>query len=246
MAACTLEVLGNRRIDGGLVRSQLERIERHPLFVRSARMRRFLEFTIESALAGRSEHLKEYVLGIEVFGRPETHDPRIDPIVRVEARRLRAKLFAYYASDGAADDLIVEYPRGSYAPQFRLREDQGLLEAPRLIAVLPFAARHRSPCARFADGLTREVMHELARSETIQVFSGETRGQAGSRIEALLTGTVRQSGHRVRVTAELLSTGTSQNLWSAQFESGPSDAVTAQKQIAFATAHALLLHFARM
>src|SRR5690242_9425498 len=174
MAACTLEVLGNTGIDGGLVRSQLERIERHPLFVRSARMRRFLEFTIESALAGRSEHLKEYVLGVEVFGRAETHDPRIDPIVRVEARRLRAKLFAYYTSDGAEDDLILEYPRGSYVPQFRLREEPDRRAVPRLIAVLPFAARHRSSCARFADGLTRAVIHELSRSETIQVFCGQT------------------------------------------------------------------------
>jgi serine/threonine-protein kinase len=226
-----------------LIRSQLARVEAHPLFVRSARMRRFLEFTIESALAGRAEQLKEYVLGIEVFGRAETHDPRLDPIVRVEARRLRAKLSAYYISDGAQDELILEYPRGSYVPQFRMRSMAPQQMATPLIAVLPFAARRRSSCARFADGLTREVIHQLGRSETVQVFSRETRGRA--RIDALLTGAVRQSGHRVRVTAELLSTGTSQNLWSANFESMPTDPVRAQEQIAFATAHALLSHFGR-
>lgn len=242
MSACTSQVLGSAALTEDLIRAQLARIETHPLFVRSARMRRFLEFTIESALTGRAEHLKEYVLGIEVFGRPESHDPRLDPIVRVEARRLRAKLGAYYASDGAHDDLILDYPRGSYAPQFRTRSTiQPPTPAP-LIAVLPFVARRRSSCARFADGLAREVIHELGRSDTVQIFSHQTRGRA--RIDALLTGSVRQSGHRVRVTAELLSTGTNQNLWSANFVSAPTDPETAQKQIAFATAHALLSHFA--
>lgn len=236
------EVLGNQGVSAELVRGLLVRLEAHPLFVRSARLRRFLEFTIESTLAGRSAELKEYVLGLEVFGRPHTHDPRIDPIVRVEARRLRAKLRAYYASDGANDELILEYPSGSYIPHFRPRGRAEQPESPALIAVLPFDARRRSSCARFADGLTREVIHELGRLETVQVFSSRRRGLR-ARIEALLTGSVRQAGSRVTVTAELLSTGNHQNLWSANFESVPSDPVTAQKQIAFATAHALLLHF---
>ncbi len=243
MSPCTSQVLGTPGVAEDLIRAQLARLEAHPLFVRSARMRRFLEFTIEAALAGRAEHLKEYVLGLEVFGRAETHDPRLDPIVRVEARRLRAKLDAYYDSDGSRDELILEYPRGSYAPQFRLRSADRQNTTPPLIAVLPFAARRRSSCARFADGLTREVIHELGRSHTVQVFSCETRVRA--RVEALLTGSVRQSGRRLRVTAELLSTGTNQNLWSANFVSAPTDPETAQKQIAFATAHALLSHFGR-
>ncbi len=104
-----------------LVRCQLARIESHPLFVRSLRMRRFLEFTIERMLAGKADELKEYVLGVEVFDRPVSHDPRIDPIVRVEARRLRAKLRDFYQSDGAQDELMIEYPLGSYVPRFRVR-----------------------------------------------------------------------------------------------------------------------------
>ncbi len=85
-------------------------------------MRRFLDFTVEQCLAGKSEELKEYVIGIEVFDRPVTHDQRIDPIVRVEARRLREKLRAFYEREGAGDELLIEYPTGSYVPQFRLRQ----------------------------------------------------------------------------------------------------------------------------
>lgn len=84
-------------------------------------MRRFLDFTIGECLAGRADVLKEYVIGVEVFDRPVSHDPRIDPIVRVEARRLRGKLRAFYQADGAGDELLIEYPRGSYVPQFKLR-----------------------------------------------------------------------------------------------------------------------------
>ena len=60
----TTEEIGDR------IRRQLARIESHPLFVRSLRMRRFLEFTIERSLAGKADELKEYVLGVEVFDRP--------------------------------------------------------------------------------------------------------------------------------------------------------------------------------
>lgn len=234
------EVAENTCFSEESVRRQLTRIATHRLFVRSARMRRFLEFTVESLLAGRSDEVKEYVLGVEVFDRPATHDPRLDPIVRVEARRLRAKLQAFYESDGAGDDLIIEYPRGSYVPQFRLRPSEARQGAAPVIAVLPFTARNQCSCAGFAEGLTREVIHELRRSATVRVFSAQRRGPA--RIEALLTGTVRRRGARLRVTAELLNPGGTQYLWSAQFDSLPSDSPTAQKQIAFATAHALLHH----
>ena len=163
-----MQVLDQNRFSVDSVRRQLSRIATHPLFIRSARIRRFLEFTIECHLAGRAHELKEYVLGVEVFDRPPTHDPRIDPIVRVEARRLRAKLRAFYQSEGAADDLIIEYPSGSYVPQFRFRALTGELETPALIAVLPFAAQNQRSCARFAEGLTQEVIHELDHSGAVR------------------------------------------------------------------------------
>lgn len=224
------------------VQAQLDRILQHALFVRSARLRRFLEFTIGYRFVGRADELKEYVLGIEVFDRPPAHDPRIDPIVRVEARRLRAKLCGYYESEGAQDPVIIDYPRGSYVPEIRLRPTSPAPAAPVLIAVLPFAA-YRNSCARFAEGLTRVLIRELDLSAAVRVLSGKNSGRERARIEALLTGTVRQARGRLHITAELLSTGSSQNLWSAAFESAPSTALIAQKQIAFATAHALALHF---
>src|ERR1700756_282932 len=99
----------------------MDKILAHRLFSRSVRMARFLRFAVDHALLGRADDLKEYVIGVEVFDRSGDYDPRVDPIVRVEARRLRAKLKAYYEGDGAADPVIIEFLSGSYAPRISHR-----------------------------------------------------------------------------------------------------------------------------
>lgn len=98
------------------VRDHLDRIVADDLFSGAARLRRFLRFTVESKISGREDQVKEFVIGREVFDRKDGYDPRLDPIVRVEARRLRAKLAEYYAGPGRAEPLRLEYPRGSYVP----------------------------------------------------------------------------------------------------------------------------------
>jgi len=98
------------------VRTQLRKILSSPIFVRSERLARFLNFTVEQTLAGRGEELKEFVIGVEVFDKNEKYDPRMDPIVRVEARRLREKLRKYYQNEGFTDPVQIDFPTGSYAP----------------------------------------------------------------------------------------------------------------------------------
>ena len=70
------------------------------------------------SLAGAGHELKEYAIGVEVFDRKPSYDPRVDPIVRVEARRLRSKLAAFYEAEGKGSDIVVSLPKGSYAPRF--------------------------------------------------------------------------------------------------------------------------------
>ena len=96
----------------------LSRLLESPGFVGSERLRRFVRYTVESCLEGRSDRIKEYVLGTEVFDRGKDFDPRIDPIVRVEAGRLRAKLEQYYAGEGAEEAIRIHYPKGGYVPVF--------------------------------------------------------------------------------------------------------------------------------
>lgn len=116
-------------------RAALARVLDSQAFANAGRLSRFLRFTSERTLDGEPGHLKEYVLGVEVFDRTEAFDPRIDSIVRVEARRLRAKLAEYYEEEGARDTVIIRMRKGSYAPRFEWRNGQ---EA----AVAPAAAVH--------------------------------------------------------------------------------------------------------
>jgi len=103
------------------IRAEMERILRSRAFVHSHRIRRFLQFVVEETLGGRQHRLKEYVIGMEVFGRHESFDPRVDSIVRVEARRLRGKIEEYYACNtqpSGAATLRIWMRKGSYVPLF--------------------------------------------------------------------------------------------------------------------------------
>jgi TolB-like protein len=98
------------------VRRQLDRLLASAVFANAGRMSRFLKFVVDQSLAGEGERLKEYVIGVEVFDRDASYDPRLDSIVRVEAARLRSKLAEYYAGEGSGDALVLSLPKGGYAP----------------------------------------------------------------------------------------------------------------------------------
>ena len=100
------------------VREALGRVLASPEFQLSARMTEMLRFLVEATLAGRGPELKEVVVGVEVFGRPADYDPKIDPVVRKEARRLRQKLQEYYLGSGAGDTVRIDLPKGGYVPVF--------------------------------------------------------------------------------------------------------------------------------
>src|SRR5437667_3931280 len=108
-------------VDGVMVRRQLARILASGHFARTTRLARLLRFVVEQALAGHAEELKEYSIGIGVFDKPESFDPRLDAIVRVQARTMRARLDAYYEDDGRDDELVIRCPAGTYAPSFDYR-----------------------------------------------------------------------------------------------------------------------------
>lgn len=100
------------------IRPQLERILASPQFANAPSMRKMLRFVVEHALAGTADRLKEYTLGVEVFGRGGDFDPRQDTIVRVQARRLRERLVDYYGLSGSTDPVRVSLPTGHYVPTF--------------------------------------------------------------------------------------------------------------------------------
>ena len=103
------------------VRAELERILSSRGFASAGRLSRLLRYVVEKTIAGESDQLKEYAVGVEVFERDEKYDPRLDSIVRVEAGRVRAKLEAYYNGPGRDDPVVVRMEKGGYSPVFERR-----------------------------------------------------------------------------------------------------------------------------
>ena len=108
--------------DQKAIREQLVRILNSGPFHQSQRRQRFLEYLVNETLAGRGERLKAYNVALEVFERPETFDPTVDPLVRIEAARLREKLREYYGTDGQGDPIHIDLPKGTYTPQIEFRQ----------------------------------------------------------------------------------------------------------------------------
>jgi tetratricopeptide (TPR) repeat protein len=105
---------------------EVERIASSRPFRSSASLVRLLRFLVAETEAGRGDRLKEYTLGTEVFDRGEGFDPRVDTIVRVQARRLRAKLTEYYGTEGQHDPVVIRLAPGSYVPAFELQPPIGV------------------------------------------------------------------------------------------------------------------------
>ena len=103
-------------------REQLDRVLASATFRQVDRLKRFLSFVVTETLAGRGDQLKEYVIGVQVFDKDASFDPRADPIVRVQARRLRARLVRYYREEGGSDVVLIELPKGGYTPVFKNRD----------------------------------------------------------------------------------------------------------------------------
>ena len=98
------------------IRAELERILASEVFSRSQQLRRFLTFIVDTRLAGQGESLKESVLAHELYGKGTDFDGGVDPVVRVDARRLRDKLREYY--EGRSDPVVISLPKGTYVPVF--------------------------------------------------------------------------------------------------------------------------------
>ena len=156
-----------------------------------------------------------------MFDRKGDYDPRTDPIVRVEARRLRSKLKSYYTLSGRLDCVLIELPKGAYVPSFRMRGiSRPAAQSARAqtgadptreqsIAVLPFV--NLTPEAGtdyFSDGLTEELIHFLTRIPGLRVVAwnsmvqlrGRDQDLAGVRqtlkVATVLRGSVRKTSTR--------------------------------------------------
>jgi TolB-like protein/Tfp pilus assembly protein PilF len=189
------------------VRAQLDRMLGSSSFRKTARLARLLRYLVESTLDGRGAELKESVLGIEVFERGSSFDPRVDTLVRSTARHLRFKIEEYYKLYGQNDAVIVELPKGTYVPKFHARATPEanwrpwriLIAAALILAVAAVAATRWNGWRPAADPTSLVVLPFENRTG-----SGSDQYLIDGLTEELTNGLVRIRGLRVigRTSAE--------------------------------------------
>ena len=248
------------------VREQLERVVSSPGFVSSPRLCRFLTHIVERTIAADTDSLKEFSIAMEVFDRTSEYDPNIDAIVRVEARRLRAKLKAYYEEgQGATDPVLIGLRAGSYVPVFRWIDPPSPKHAGEIIArtapgdlsiaVLPFVNMSPEPEQDyFCDGISEEMMNSLTRVAGLRViartssfyFKGANVDirEVGQRLGAdlIVEGSVRKAADQLRITAQIIQSESGHHLWSETFRRELKDVFAIQEEIAQCVADLLRLH----
>lgn len=250
-------------ISPAAVRAQLDKILASGAFARADRMSRFLRFVVQETLKGRGAELKEYLIGIEVFDRDCGYDPRTDPVVRGEARRLRTKIMEYYENEGKDDVVRIYLPKGSYAVTFQTSFNaspagqvptsmKSIQARPKSIAVLPFLNVSPNPDNEyFSDGLTKEIIHALGKVNGLSVVARTSvfqyKGRAYDirqigeqlRVQTVLEGSVRTSGERLRVTAQLVNAADGYHLWSETYDRNMVDLFAIQEELSGAIVNTL-------
>ncbi len=235
--------------DSQSVGAQLERILNGAPFAKADQLRRFLAFIVGEVLEGRGSDLKEYVIAVRVLRKDASFDPRTDPIVRVQARRLRAKLERYYRGEGANDSLVIELPRGTYAPLIHQRKtstQERRRATPALIARNTIAVAALTDLstdaqlAGVAEGVRAEVIQKITRLPGVRIIDGVAATDHPNASAALIIGgSLRTLGDHVRASLHLLDGPTNTFLWAESFDGSLTDLFTMQERAAEALMNVL-------
>jgi len=218
------------------VQSQLGRILNSHFFRRSKRLRLFLSFVAKHAFSTEGQHLTECQLGVQVFGRGSAFDPRLDPIVRVEACRLRSKLKSYYTSVGRNDQLLIDFPKGAYSLVFRFRTVRRNTRRPAnrsAIEVLPFLSLTDSLVDEcFCSGLTEELIHQLIQIPHLRVVHPKLQGHGRNENPWRISGSVHSIRDLSRIDVKLIDNASEVYSWSESYDCAIGDFLAVQESIA--------------
>lgn len=212
---------------------------------RANRTRKLLRYIVDQTLAGESKRLKQYSIATEALGRGADFDPDTDPIVRLEAGKLRRALEDYYLRSGSKDAVRISIPKGSYVPAFELADQNSGATEPTLAPVsvadfglvamgvqrlllMPFhlpvtiETNHA-----LTEGLFEQLGVELARYNDISLVAHIPNGDtsldpvsAGLKAQAqfVISGSVRQNDEQIRVTARLHDVSANAIIWTECYD----------------------------
>lgn len=132
------------------IRAYVAQLKSMRQFASAGRRGQLLEYLVEHTLAGDVDKISEYAIGLDVFQRPTSFDPRIESIVRTEVSRLRQRLKEYYAEAGRQDPIVIDFPPRSYAATFQFRDSVALLETMAMPQLVPAPAPTPARTSRMA------------------------------------------------------------------------------------------------
>lgn len=177
--------------DPAAVLAQLNRLLASAIFRASPQLSRFLRYAVEATLRGEGDQLKEYRLGVDVMGRPSSYEPHTDPIVRLEARRLRAKLREYYDLESRRDPIRIDIPKGGYAATFAIHHVPHLVNAeppldhPDLIQSPPPPTLRRTPSRRALLAIASLLVAGVLTGWAIHRILVQRRVAAGGELQSI-------------------------------------------------------------
>jgi TolB-like protein len=245
-----------------VVREALQRVVTSKRFAKARRCTALLSYLVERVLVcdETAASPPEHEIGVAVFGRdPAAYLPADDPIVRVQAGRLRLRLTAYYADEGAADPLRITVPQGRYHARIVLADSQSagpasLIAAPLLLFSPLICLCGDAQAAHFTAGLNDELGFRLYRElHSLSLASADRALPPADRPRALylLEGAVRQDALLLRVSLILRQGTGGAVLWYAQFDRAhdsdldSDNAIGDQEQMAARCMAALQEHLPR-
>ncbi|WUR11241.1 hypothetical protein E7V67_016140 [[Empedobacter] haloabium] len=216
------------------VREQLGRILSSALFGRAHRSAELLDYLVSRHLDRPDEPIKELMVGIDVYRRDaRTYRPDVDPIVRIQAGRLRRRLDDYYAGHGRGDPVRIRVPRRGYVPELTRQH----AEAPghARVLLLPVVAGDQGEASIFAAGLAAELRHRLHRDLGNRLIDGKpgfVLPDHGVAPAYVVEGSVRADGVVMRTQLAMTAVREGNIVWSEQADVGAGPAIARQEQLA--------------
>jgi adenylate cyclase len=236
-----------------IVKAQMERILNSPEFKATDAQRAFLQYVVEKTLAGHADAIKGYTVATEVFGRPEDFNQATDPIVSIQANKLRRALERYYLVAGQKDPVRIDIPKGTYVPLFR--------EIRHHTEKRPFQERRKTDTSRthpwptilvqsfenltgnrdleyMGDGIATEIALEITRYQEIRVLRQRPEGgqRRASDIGArfVLCGSIKTHGTGLKLIVNLVDGLTGIHIWGDSYSTDlkPAALISFEERVA--------------
>ena len=211
--------------------------------------------------SGRARRaLKGYDVALEVFDRPATFDLAVDPVVRIEAARLRDRLREYYEADGQNDPIRIDLPKGAYMPHIQFRHEvsprqrrmarrivrpmQKVSSTVPSVAVLAFDDLSADQNHGYlGDGVAEDIITALSRFPDLAVvartssftYKGKTVDirRVGKELGVgyVVEGSVRKDGNKLRIVSQLIETKNGEHVWAERFDRSGMDPWALQDEV---------------